>query len=496
MTRVADMASFTASLRSCIEDFRRYEGVLRAQYARAAGSTATEATQQLLERTTRRFLIDRYLRALDWNSDDPTEVIEEARSFNGRDRLYFDYMGVAREERTPVLIVEAKGLDISPPKKSRDTTVTAAEMASFLAREIAILKGESGPSQATGEWKQYLTDLKTYVESLDAIGRSSVQRLVITSGGWLVVFTAPVRTFVECGLVPTEFIRCFVDVDDVLQRAEEVHDLLHRSRLVDHLRLALTSEEALRWIRPQHVNGCFRCVLVATSAASGAQRKRYPTRTVYPGLLLQAGGRPFAVIDYDGRLEEPDEAGGVATFMAKLEARGLVFERRLASFYETVLVPQDISQFPGFTLRVTRSLGFVPPPVTGSTAARLADVPSNSPIYVTPSEPGLSAEYVVATGTDWFYKRSAPVGPACDFHFWKDARRESVASDAGPLMDASALSFTIDGQSSHCAHGDHRAFRQGRCQLLQLESHVCCRSCIFEGICWAQNSPQLPCPST
>lgn len=496
MTSAADIAAFSARIRSCIDEFRQHETVLRAQYTRDSAGAAPVATQQLLERSTRRFLIDRYLRALDWNPDDPSVVIEEARSFSGTDRLYFDYMGVSREEQTPVLIVEAKGLDISPPKKSRTTTVNAKDMASFLAREIGILKGEQGLSQATAEWKEYLTDLRTYVQSLDALGRSTLQRLVITSGKWLVVFSAPVRAFCEAGPVSPELIQCFSDEDDVLQRVEEIHDLLHRSRLVDHLRLTLATDEALRWIRPQHIDGCFRAVLVATSASSGAQRKRYPTRTVYPALILRAGGRLFVVVDYGGRLEEPDDADHIAAFLAQLTTRGEALERRLSAFYGACIAPQDIDQFPGFASRSPRALPFVAQPVAGSTVARLATSPSDSRIYLTPSgEPGAESEYVVVTGASWFYKRDVPSGPACNFHFWKDARSESVASDAGPLMDTNPASFTLDGQGGHCAHGDHRAFRRARCHVIELESHMCCRACIFENTCWAPDAPELPCPS-
>lgn len=498
MTRTADIAAFSDRIRSYIDEFRQHEAVLRAQYAkdRAAGA-ASEAALQLLERTTRRFLIDRYLRALDWDPDNPSIVVEEARSFSSRnDRLYFDYIGVSTPERAPVLIVEAKGLDIPPPKKSRATSVNAKEMAGFLAREIGILKGEAGSSQATGEWKGYLSDLRTYVESLDGLGRSTLQRLLITSGQWLIVFSGPMQAFVETGPVSVESIHCFADEEDVLQRVEELHDLLHRSRLVDHLRLTLSTDEALRWIQPKHIESCFRGILVATSATSGAQRRRYPTRTVYAGLILRAGGRWFAVIDYGRHLEEPTDAALMSAFLADLAANGAALERRLAGVYGERIAPKDIGQFAGFTKRSPTALPFAAQPVAGSTVSRLASPPLQTRIYLIPSgEQGAVSEYVVVTGTNWFYKIDVPSGPSCSFHFWKDARSESVASDAGPLVDTRPVSFTLDGQGTHCAHGDHRAFRHGRCHMSELESHICCRACIFERICWLPNAPELPCPS-
>ena len=52
------------------------------------------------------------LRALDWNPDDPDQVVEEARSWDPEDeRLYFDYLGVTPRTRSPVVLVEAKAYD-------------------------------------------------------------------------------------------------------------------------------------------------------------------------------------------------------------------------------------------------------------------------------------------------------------------------------------------------------------------------------------------------
>lgn len=115
MSIVSESAEFANSLRAGFELFRREEANLRAQYAAAAGNDPMP--DALLERTTRRFLLDHFLRALDWNPDNPSEIIEEARAYTqDSDRLYFDYLGVDPQDRSPILILEAKGFDVPPPR--------------------------------------------------------------------------------------------------------------------------------------------------------------------------------------------------------------------------------------------------------------------------------------------------------------------------------------------------------------------------------------------
>jgi hypothetical protein len=114
MSEAARIAAFGEALRTAFTQFKAEEAVIRAKHAAAVQSGSLLAPlddDALLERPTRRFLIDPMLRALDWNPDDPNQLTEEARSWaeNG-DRLYFDYLGVSRR-RAPTLLVEAKGAD-------------------------------------------------------------------------------------------------------------------------------------------------------------------------------------------------------------------------------------------------------------------------------------------------------------------------------------------------------------------------------------------------
>ena len=132
MSEDAAIAAFLKALRSAFEFFQDEERNIRNQYAREVvrGEVPSGADDdELLERPTRRFLIDRMLRALDWNPDDPAQVVEEARSWNPKEeRLYFDYLGIAPQSRAPVVLVEAKAYDAGAPRQPRGAQLDARAM--------------------------------------------------------------------------------------------------------------------------------------------------------------------------------------------------------------------------------------------------------------------------------------------------------------------------------------------------------------------------------
>lgn len=106
---------------------------------------------------------------------------------------------------------------------------------------------------------------------------------------------------------------------------------------------------------------------------------------------------------------------------------------------------------------------------------------------------GRYPEYVVVTGEGWFFKAAAPVGSACEFHEWPRARAHGVAAQQ-PTVGRSESSYTESGDLIHCAHEELPGFRAARCKIDVLESHLCCRACIFHPLCWSVDVERLPCP--
>ena len=496
MSEDAAIATFLKALRGAFESFQDDERSIRSQYARdvAQGEAPPGADDdELLERPTRRFLIDRMLRALDWNPDDPAQVVEEARSWDpDGERLYFDYLGVAPQSRAPVVLVEAKAYDAGAPRQPRGAQLDARAMAEVISGAIADLKSGRRDHPILAEWAEWLSDLRTYVASLDPLGRSTLRRVVSTAGRWVVVFEEPVDVFTGDVAPNVGLIHCFVSLNDVLDRHAALFRLLHRPRLVDTLPLALAVPEALKLLKPDQVSSFFRGVVVVTRE-SGGSRRTYPTRSLWPALIVVSANRPFAIVDYEGQaLEDPRDPTKLFDLIGALSANGSAFEARvLRMLGREDLSPRPVVDFPGFP----RDLG-----------RRDPGRPDNDPVAIAPgaqADPshlkfvihagGRHPEFVVATGQAWFFKDSVPIGVECDFHQWPRARAIGVAASQ-PLTGKSETSYTESGDVIHCAHEELRGFRGARCKIDVLESHLCCRACTFSPVCWSVDAERLPCP--
>jgi hypothetical protein len=496
------MATFGAALRKAFETFKSTETLIREQYARdvAAGAEPDGADEEgLLERPTRRFLVDGILRGLDWNPDIPAQVAEEARSWGeDGDRLYFDYLGIAPHTRLPVILVEAKGYDVSSARRPREESPSARDMAELISSALAALKAGDTSRAILAECAEWLRDLRTYIESLDALGQSTLRRVVITAGRWLIVFEEPVAAFIHPGIPSVSHIHCFVSLEDTIERHRAVFRLLHRQRLVDTLPMTMNVAEALAILAPSSISKIFRGVVVA-SRESGGSRKTYPTRSAWPSIIAISSDRPFAITDYENDAdEEPRIAGEFASFLDRLSAHGAAFEARLLQLLgRTDLRSLPLTEFAGFKNNVggLEAGDDDMEPVPGSTAAiRARSATPGRVLVIHTGGPGRLPEYVVVTGEHWFYKTALPSGAECKFHAWPKAREAGVAATS-PQVGHSTTSFTESGEVRHCAHEELRGMRSPRCHVAVLETHLCCRTCIFHGVCWANDLARLPCPT-
>jgi hypothetical protein len=495
VTQAADIAAFGSELGAAIARFRLDEPAHRAEYRRQVerGEAPAGLDNELLERITRRYLIDPMLRALDWNPDDPGEVIEEARSWaeNG-DRLYFDYLGLARN-RTPVLIVEAKGFDAPAPRAAHGPELPAAQVVELICETVEVLKKGARASGVLAQWADWLTDLVSYVRSLGPVERQTLRRVMITAGRWLIIFADPAATLLNPGRPEPTTVRCFTTLDEIALGSAEIFRLLKRQWLTDTLPLTLTLGEAVAVVDRDSISRMFRGVVVATHM-SGPVRGAYPTRSIHPTVVLVTGGRMFAVTDYQTQaLEEPQNKARFSQFLLDLQQRGNDFEARaLAQVGRTDLTPSPVADFP-LEFREVASSEAVP--FAGSTAAMGEAIAPLKPELVRPTgERGAESEYLVTTGQGWFYKSAHAVGVACELHNWPKARARGSAA-AGPHTGGLATSFTASGEDQHCADEPMQGHRRTRCQLAPIETHLCCRACLFHDVCWGtEDLPRLSCP--
>jgi hypothetical protein len=208
LTLLSDTTEFARRIRASFDEFQRVEAHVREQYARAAG--AAEPPQELLERATRRFLIDDFLRALDWSPDNSSQVIEEARARTTSDeRLYFDYLGIRPDTRAPVLLYEAKGFDVALPRKPHGPPLDARDMSVLIAEAVDAIKRGDKSLPVISAWAEFLKDIHTYIASLDELGSATLRRAVISAGRWIIVFREPIAVFRSNGPTNVGHIHCF-----------------------------------------------------------------------------------------------------------------------------------------------------------------------------------------------------------------------------------------------------------------------------------------------
>ncbi|WP_354681957.1 hypothetical protein [Cupriavidus necator] len=496
MSETARIDSFGTALRDAFVRFQQEETIIRADVAASveAGTVPNGLDiESMLERPTRRFLIDPMLRALGWDPDDPRQLTEEARSWaeNG-DRLYFDYLGL-NQRRAPTLLVEAKGADANAPRPPRAPDVSGEEMAVLISEALGILKSGSRPTAVLAQWAEWLSDLQTYVRSLGLLQRTTLRRVAITAGRWLIIFADPLACFVDDGAPGPGGIHCYTSLAEIVDRHSQIYRLLARRRLTDTLPLTLTLQEILEVLDPSAVEAVYRGVVVATRM-SGGVRGQYPTRSVYPAIVLITDDRAFAAVDYYGvPAEEPRDADGIEAFLTRLIDQGNSYERRvLGALGRTELTALPVEQYP-ITIREPEIAQAFAAAIDSTEALAAAATPLRPQLARRTGERNAENEYLIITGQDWFYKAVSPFGPTCDFHSFPPARRLGVAGAEGQF-DRVANAFTISGDPQHCEHADLHGMRSSRCQLDSIESHLCCRVCIFHRICWApQELARLPC---
>jgi hypothetical protein len=213
-------------------------------------------------------------------------------------------------------------------------------------------------------------------------------------------------------------------------------------------------------------------------------------------MVLETGSRVFAVTDYENPpAEEPQDNDQFDGFLAQLQNIGDRFEREvLARFGRQELRPSSVADFPRAEAGEPPNPALAPAP--GSNAAWVeADAPDRPPLVRETGERGAADEYLVITGEGWFYKCVAPTGPACDLHSWPSARTLRVAAPEAH-MGGLPTSFTASGQTQHCAHRGIQGIRDGRCLMDRIETHLCCRACVFHAVCWTipTDLARLPCP--
>jgi hypothetical protein len=394
---------------------------------------------------------------------------------------FLDYFGLERQTNDPLLVVETKRPKSQLPR-------LAAQSDDHLSSTIPeiISRGLAGEA-VMGEWREWLATLQDYVRSIHAETQRTPRRVILTNGDWLILFLEPADAFCNNELPNPNHILVFSDRSDL---EEHYKDLF---RHVEYGRVSKETPGLLPSELPFHVPKD------AIDRVMHGLRLRYieqpgiykpsPVIKVAPVMFLRSRYRTWI------RVEIPPKDYELPHDGIKLSAHLTEVQKGA-----TKLLCQ-----------VNARLGtqFSPSPLSKHYEDEEAFDPIRGMV-----ECGKD-EFFVVTGDKTHYLSPEPSVPQCPHHHWGASHAAGVASNPGPVLNRSITprAFFISTEMHHCAHRDVAAAKasqittenrvrcgsrsgedsQAFCEIWRFETHLCCRTCVFEEVCTKTDVFHLPC---
>lgn len=471
MNRLQESAEFRAEVKALLDD------VDRSKERGAPPSYDGSPDDDFLEHTTRRYFLDKLVGALGWTLGSTGDMAEEAR-IKAETTTYMDYLGVTELDRLPVVIIEAKAWGtpfIAPKRTAQGRKVEHLEL---LLKTVANVRarGQAADSPATAMWHGFIEQVWGYVRDLKEVHGHSVQRVALTSGQWIVVFTDPVKTLLSGFIDASDFL--IVHRDQYVERSDELLSLLGRRALVAHRPRMLRPAQLQSYAKGADVAAMFHAIYVRFEASGSAKFQLRPRVITYPALVVQRGdGVLLAVVP-----DQEDLAlgkGNLEEHFDGVDAMAAELLRQCCSELSVTMTPSALARFPGFPQRAGRG------GIEGPMAAMIED------------QPDAPDEWLLVTGDRTHYLRRRPLVDPCGFHAWGSCRvigKAAGASAIGVRSVKDPRTFFTDNEQHHCAHQDVIDRREQRCVIAPIDQRVCCQVCTYTDVCWDKDElGRLPC---
>lgn len=455
---------------------------IRAKYAGMPGGNPPRSVEDHLEYHERVYVVNALLAALNWRLDASPltglpDLTPEAplRSKERRTVRFLDYLGVESESANPILIVETKRRSAGLPRGPRLAT-TYSEVVSMGLKGVKLY----------GEWRQWLADLKDYVQSIHERSGACPRRVVITNGVWIILFLDPEDAFIESGSKDSTRILVFENRADVERRSAELYRALEHRQVLEKVP-PLQPGEVLSFLSPDKVERAMHGIHLQYSVA-GHFAKR-PVITVTPLMFLcSPEGAWVRVEGAPDDYEVSPEYQSLVAHLAEVDRAAKALLARLDTLLGKTLVLQSLQE------HYSSEEAF-----------------SSMPAIVAEAKD----HYVVATGRHTHYILPEPTVPVCPFHDWNECVKGGVSRGPSPLRSRSISprALFVSGELHHCAHGDVATAKemplsalsrvragprsglegQAFCEIWRFEQHLCCRTCAFEKVCTKAQVFTLPC---
>lgn len=437
------------------------------------------------EHDTRSLFVDRLLILLGWRLGPHGNVLEEAR-IRAETTRFMDYVGVAEDTQAPLMIFEAKAWD-KPYVTARMPGGRETDHDLLVAAIRHLLDGhDHKDAPVTGLWHDYLVQVSGYVNTMKSRYGHDTPRAVLASGQWLIVFTEPVKTFVN-GAVSSDHIRIF-KLEDYVRLAEDLFGLLHRSKLAQDVPFPLRPAQLRQYVDHASVTATFHGLHVHFEATGSPLYGPRPQVLVYPVLIVQRNdGVLITVTDCTEGLhlsykKVPADSDDVEDLLrlddhlVEVNAGAVGVLAACESELGGTLAIRSLDHFPGFPVEPARLAEYGPRMVR--------------------SLKGHSNEWLMVTGIQTHYLTETPLIDPCRFHSWAACQRQGhgIGASALSIRSVDPRAVFIDTEAHHCAHQVVQDRRLRRCHIMAIDQRTCCQACIYANNCWSTaEQAGLPC---
>ncbi|TDY85007.1 UNVERIFIED_ORG: hypothetical protein DFO49_5057 [Herbaspirillum seropedicae] len=433
------------------------------------------------EHTTRIHFLDELVELLGWSLGLGGDMAEETR-LKAETTTFIDYLGVAADNNTPALLIEAKAWDkpfVTPRRGGgayREVTLLGEGINHWRAG------GSEATSPVAGQWHKYIAQVGGYVKGLKDLHGHVLPRAVIASGQWIVVFIDPVQAFVDGPVVEDVKIKIF-EKQNFKAQASELFALISKRALTAETPFGVLPAQVNQYVVRESVAACFHAVHVSYQTTGTPFFGLRPRVLVYPALVLLGTDDMLLVV-----LQEADDSPleysvdqltsleSLNPHLLKLEEGAADLLAQTAANLGMELRPAPIGAFPGFRREKLHGAAVSRPLVRSNPRGR--------------------DNWIIVTGQATHFVFGEPdIG--CRFHKWSvcntDHRASGTSAVSRPLMTKPRALF-VDEKPHHCAHSDVMLRKQPRCQIHMIDSNLCCRSCTLSSDCWpGSTQPPLPC---
>ncbi len=484
--------------RNAARDYRttylpRIQAVQHHHEQQNAGGVLPDEISTALEAHGRNYLIDSLLAALNWNITSASgpylaNLVPEApvQSTEVNQRRHIDYCGLDRATDKPLMIVEAKrpGSPLPSRVQPKGAGARGKTAKAETIEEIIIARLKDKKLELKYDWSDWIGQTADYVKSVHDHTKVCPKRVVITDGYWCIIFLRPEIQFLDPENALPEHFRIFVaDGIDASFHGEIEEKFNELFGLLDYHTLAkdtppLEPADLLFHFPAAQPLDAIRGMMLKYVEHDGLYATT-PRIEVSPVVFLRNPGSRWFRVDSRATEQLPPNEADIPDHLDAVAAKATHLENAILAVrpgaYTWISVEQHYADPDGFAL--------------------LPGV-----------QRGKANEYQIVTGLGTHYLRPAPSIPNCHFHRWADAQQTGVHfPEGGPvaIQLTSPRVWFPSGCTHHCAHRhietiksnqvtsanraqcgprsakEHEAF----CEIRGFETHLCCRTCVYEPVC-------------